>query len=413
MQNPSQYKIPNWFLNRQKDIKDGKTRQMMAMVNKVLDWIRSLFWKEEMELTLVGLQNSGKTTFVNVIASGQFTEDMIPTVGFNMRKITKGNVTIKLWDIGGQPRFRSMWERYCRGVNAIVFMVDAADEEKLEASRNELMQLLDKPQLDAIPVLVLGNKKDLPGALDERQLIERMNLSSIQNLLMRRSSRVTMNRLLCWKNPQRDFFSKIVENQEFKKIFENTETRMTVYYSKTMVADNGIIIGEEGSAMRERMESENSNQASYTKSVYKWMCEKFEVFVEYSGAPKNADLLKTMMDPLVKQAFMWMLPRFLLKIKGAKGVIHSLSFEITYGGHELKTVINDLERLLASIENGMVVGTNDFKAGDFSVTADGMKISGHLRFPFTEHTESHKSFSRILRNGKGLYQVSVQRGNVQ
>jgi len=26
----------------------------------------------------------------------------------------------QLWDIGGQPRFRSMWERYCRGVNAIV-----------------------------------------------------------------------------------------------------------------------------------------------------------------------------------------------------------------------------------------------------------------------------------------------------
>ncbi|VDL70183.1 unnamed protein product [Nippostrongylus brasiliensis] len=151
------------------------------MINRVLEWFRSLFWKEEMELTLVGLQNSGKTTFVNVIASGQFTEDMIPTVGFNMRKITKGNVTIKLWDIGGQPRFRSMWERYCRGVNAIVFMVDAADEDKLEASRNELMQLLDKAQLDAIPVLVLGNKKDLPGALDERQLIERMNLSAIQN----------------------------------------------------------------------------------------------------------------------------------------------------------------------------------------------------------------------------------------
>lgn len=26
----------------------------------------------------------------------------------------------QLWDIGGQPRFRSMWERYCRGVSAIV-----------------------------------------------------------------------------------------------------------------------------------------------------------------------------------------------------------------------------------------------------------------------------------------------------
>lgn len=29
MQNPSQYKIPNWFLNRQKDIKDGKYSQVI------------------------------------------------------------------------------------------------------------------------------------------------------------------------------------------------------------------------------------------------------------------------------------------------------------------------------------------------------------------------------------------------
>ncbi|XP_069759459.1 ADP-ribosylation factor-like protein 8B-A isoform X2 [Narcine bancroftii] len=154
---------------------------MLVLINKLLDWFKSLFWKEEMELTLVGLQYSGKTTFVNVIASGQFTEDMIPTVGFNMRKLTKGNVTIKIWDIGGQPRFRSMWERYCRGVNAIVYMVDAADFEKIEASKNELHNLLDKPQLQGIPVLVLGNKRDLPNALDEKQLIEKMNLSAIQD----------------------------------------------------------------------------------------------------------------------------------------------------------------------------------------------------------------------------------------
>lgn len=31
-------------------------------------------------------------------------------------------------------------------------MVDAADREKMEASRNELHNLLDKPQLQGIPV---------------------------------------------------------------------------------------------------------------------------------------------------------------------------------------------------------------------------------------------------------------------
>jgi hypothetical protein len=30
MQNPRQYKIPDWFLNRQKDIKDGKFAQLLA-----------------------------------------------------------------------------------------------------------------------------------------------------------------------------------------------------------------------------------------------------------------------------------------------------------------------------------------------------------------------------------------------
>ena len=53
-------------------------------------------------------------------------------------------------------------------------MVDAADHDKLEASRNELHNLLDKPQLQGIPILVLGNKRDLDGALDEKDLIERM-----------------------------------------------------------------------------------------------------------------------------------------------------------------------------------------------------------------------------------------------
>jgi hypothetical protein len=45
-----------------------------------------------------------------------------------------------------------------RGVNAIVYMVDAADSDKIEAARNELHNLLEKPQLAGIPVLVLGNE---------------------------------------------------------------------------------------------------------------------------------------------------------------------------------------------------------------------------------------------------------------
>ena len=106
---------------------------------------------------------------------------MIPTVGFNMRKVTKGKVTIKLWDLGGQPRFRSMWERYCRGVHAIVYVVDSADPDNIAVSKTELHDLLAKPALERIPVLVLGNKNDLPESLSVDELIDKLNLKALIN----------------------------------------------------------------------------------------------------------------------------------------------------------------------------------------------------------------------------------------
>lgn len=152
---------------------------MYAMVQRLLDWLRSLFFRREMELSLVGLQNAGKSSLVGVLTTGGFQEDTIPTVGFNMRKVTKGGVTIKMWDLGGQPRFRSLWERYCRGVQAIVYVVDAADLDALDAAARELAALCARPSLQGIPLLVLGNKNDLPGALGTAQLIGRMGLESI------------------------------------------------------------------------------------------------------------------------------------------------------------------------------------------------------------------------------------------
>lgn len=105
----------------------------------------------------------------------------IPTVGFNMKRVQKGHVTLKCWDLGGQPRFRSMWERYCRGVNAIVFIVDSADSAALPVAKDELHMLLAKPVLEGIPLLVLGNKSDLEEKLSVDELIDALDLKSISH----------------------------------------------------------------------------------------------------------------------------------------------------------------------------------------------------------------------------------------
>ena len=59
------------------------------------------------------------------------------------------------------------------------YIVDAADEPALPVATEELHDLLSKPSLDGIPLLVLGNKSDLPEKLSVDDLIEVMGLKSI------------------------------------------------------------------------------------------------------------------------------------------------------------------------------------------------------------------------------------------
>jgi len=152
---------------------------MPGFFTSFFHWFSGLFFSKTAEIAVVGLQASGKTSFVNVITSGQWSEDVVPTVAFNFRKIRKGNITMKIWDVAGQPKFRSMWERYCNGVDAIVFIVDSSDPEKFNTARFELQQLLGHQTLTGVPLLVLGNKNDVEGHTVVKELIRNLQLDKI------------------------------------------------------------------------------------------------------------------------------------------------------------------------------------------------------------------------------------------
>lgn len=63
--------------------------------------------------------------------------------------------------------------------NGYRYIVDAADRTALPIAAEELHELVDKPTLEGIPLLVLGNKSDLPNKLTVDELIEAMDLKSI------------------------------------------------------------------------------------------------------------------------------------------------------------------------------------------------------------------------------------------
>jgi len=72
-----------------------------------------------------------------------------------------------------------MWERYCRDVNAIIFVVDATDRDAMPTAKEELHSLLDHESLHNIPLLVLANKSDLREKLSVDEVIDALELKRV------------------------------------------------------------------------------------------------------------------------------------------------------------------------------------------------------------------------------------------
>lgn len=60
--------------------------------SKLISWFKSKLWTREIEISIVGLSNAGKSTLMGTLADGGFNEDTIPTIGFNFKRMKKGKV---------------------------------------------------------------------------------------------------------------------------------------------------------------------------------------------------------------------------------------------------------------------------------------------------------------------------------
>eukprot|EP00756_Hemistasia_phaeocysticola_P007283 Hpha_TRINITY_DN14192_c0_g1::TRINITY_DN14192_c0_g1_i1::g.10724::m.10724/K07955/ARL8; ADP-ribosylation factor-like protein 8 len=133
---------------------------------------------KKIELCLVGLENSGKTTLLNILSVG-YPVDTMPTVGLNVKMVKKQGISMKVWDLGGQERFRAEWARYTQGCDVIVYVVDSSDFERIHIAKKELHKLLEDRHLHGLPLLVVLNKIDLEPRMSKEDVIKEMNLEYV------------------------------------------------------------------------------------------------------------------------------------------------------------------------------------------------------------------------------------------
>ena len=166
----------------------------MSFLLNGLSWLWDTLWStlglkgKEGSLLVLGLDNAGKTTLLYTLQTGGDVRSFPPTDRPALQRFRAHNIDFQAWDLGGHEAVRHMWQDYVmsgaesssssssnRKVSAVLFLIDAADDERLEEAGYELDALIGEEHLlEGIPVAVLLNKCDLETALSTEQIQQRI-----------------------------------------------------------------------------------------------------------------------------------------------------------------------------------------------------------------------------------------------
>lgn len=136
--------------------------------------------KEKCIRTLVlGLDNAGKSTIVKRIIKEDVME-VSPTFGFEIKTTTYHEFKIDLWDVGGQKSIRPYWQNCFEQTDAVIWVIDSTDIERLETSCQELFRTMSQSRLVSIPLLIFANKQDLPTAATKEEIETFLSLSRLK-----------------------------------------------------------------------------------------------------------------------------------------------------------------------------------------------------------------------------------------
>lgn len=120
-------------------------------------------------LVLIGLDDAGKTSLMCMLKDSGMRQTF-PTIQPTCESLVLDGVTFTAYDLGGHERVRRLWRDYYIAADAIVFLMDASNQERFDEAKHELNMVLDDEVISEVPLLILANKIDKPGFAGEDEI---------------------------------------------------------------------------------------------------------------------------------------------------------------------------------------------------------------------------------------------------
>jgi ADP-ribosylation factor-like protein 2 len=143
---------------------------------------------------LLGEGGVGKSSLLRLLQGKEIQIQRIPTIGVDVEKIDfyDGDISVMVWDFGGQKRFQFLWDEWVKGSSLTVVVTDSS-----EKNVNETKDMLEKyrKKLGA-DIIAIANKQDLVGSLTPEEVSKRLGVKTYGMVAIKRSNMEAMRDII-------------------------------------------------------------------------------------------------------------------------------------------------------------------------------------------------------------------------
>lgn len=134
------------------------------------------------KIMIAGEMNVGKTTAIKRFVNGTFITESKSTIGvdFAFKRIQinasssyqeKRTVSLQIWDVAGERRFRDILPFYIRGMKGVILAFDSTSLVTLELLHEWLNMIQKHLDLATVPVILISTKHDLKSQVSKEEIV--------------------------------------------------------------------------------------------------------------------------------------------------------------------------------------------------------------------------------------------------